>query len=240
VRQALRSPEAGYAVLQGLVEVDDCRKLLSALDEGCTSEYADKKMYKALDGGSHMESRPRVVGMERYSFGFGRYTYIAEPLFEPLGSIRAALYKGLVDCANTEIAHHRRMIRPKPFTVTRYPSTLEAFHDLCKSAKPPQSLPTCLVLHYYAGGHNLPHRDIYGCVSFPYQALLMLAEAGEDYTGGEFFMQPSKELENDHDRRRVKMKQGDCLVFRSSIWHGSEVTQRGKRTAVALQFHLSK
>lgn len=176
--------------------------------------------------------------MARHSFGEGSYTYLKEPLVAPLQEARAALYAALAPAANGGLARHRRAVAPKPFAVRAYPEDLEAFHSMCRDAEPPQTLPTCLVLQYSEGGHNLPHRDIYGCVSFPYQALVLLAQPGEDFEGGEFYLQPGRA--DDWARRHVRLQAGDLLVFESSRWHGAERVAWGRRVALGLQFHLAK
>jgi len=122
--------------------------------------------------------------------------------------------------------------------VEAYPSSLEAFHDLCRGAEPPQRLPTCLALCYEASGHNRPHRDLYGGVSFPYQALCVLTEPGVDFEGGEFYLQSGRQAED--RRRHIALRAGDLLVFQSSRWHGSEEVTWGRRRAVGLQFHLAQ
>merc|ERR1712107_81321 len=129
-------------------------------------------------------------------------------------------------------------VAPNPVKLESYPDSLEEFHELCHAAKPPQRIPTCLVLHYDQGGHNLPHRDIYGCVSFPYQALCILAVPGQDFEGGEFFTQPGRE--SDDQRQHIPLAAGDLLIFRSSMWHGSEKVRWGRRVALGLQFHLAQ
>lgn len=174
--------------------------------------------------------------MERLGFGIGRYTYMREPLLEPLHEIRNVLYRALVGYANRDIDRHRREVAPKPFVVERYPSELDEFHRLCRLAVPSQSIPTCLALQYEAGGHNLAHRDIYGGVSFPYQALTVLTTLDTDFGGGAFFMQRRK---MDQCRRRVELGAGDLLIFQSTKWHGSEKVLWGRRVAFGMQFHLS-
>lgn len=226
----------GVAVLRGALPAADRMWLLGQIEAG-VARLADWKLYRARAGPGE-EMRPRTVDMGRLGFGRGLYTYLKEPLPEPLQALRSALYAALAPLANGDLARHAREVAPKPFAVDAYPSELEVFHELCRVAKPPQVSPTCLALQYRAGGHNLPHRDIYGCISFPYQALCLLTVPGRDFAGGDFYTQPSKGA-NDK-RRHIRLGAGDLLVFRSSMWHGSEPVARGRRVAVGLQFHLAQ
>lgn len=226
----------GYAVFSGFLPEAARQHLLQQV-EGDIGQIADWKWYKNSQGDGQ-EMRPRTVHMNRLGFGQGTYTYLCEPLPPPLQELRDALYTALAPVANRDIERHRREVAPKPFKVGAYPASLEAFHGLCRSARPAQPLPTCLALQYSKGGHNLTHRDIYGCVSFPYQALCVLTVPGKDFRGGEFYVQPRKDA--DDRRHRIPLRAGDLLVFQSSLWHGSERVLSGRRVAVGLQFHLAQ
>lgn len=226
----------GFAVLRGALPRSACVSVFRLMEDDIKN-IADYKLYKA-GRGSGEEMRPRIINMARLGFGQGEYTYLKDPLPAPLHEIRSALYAGLTPIANRDIRRHRSDVVPKPFLVDTYPERLEAFHDLCRAAEPPQTIPTCLVLHYEIGGHNLPHRDIYGCVSFPYQALCVLTIPGTDFDGGEFYIQSGRNT--DDSRQHIPLAAGDLLVFQSSSWHGSEPVGWGCRVVVGLQFHLSK
>eukprot|EP00927_Polykrikos_kofoidii_P056210 TRINITY_DN50371_c0_g1_i1.p1 TRINITY_DN50371_c0_g1~~TRINITY_DN50371_c0_g1_i1.p1 ORF type:complete len:307 (+),score=47.55 TRINITY_DN50371_c0_g1_i1:150-1070(+) len=228
----------GFVVLpRFLSEVDRC-SLLQAFDADIeTRNLADTKLYKGKQD-TEQKLRPRVVKMESVKFGKGEYTYLKEPLPQPLGEIREYMYAVLAPLANADLELHRREVAPKPFTVEEFPPRLDQFWELCRNADPPQCLPTCLVNRYNEGGHNLPHRDIYGNVSFPFQLLTVLTVADQDFTGGQFYVQ--REKNDDSHRQHVRLHPGDVLIFRSSKWHGSEPVTSGRRVACGLQFHLSK
>jgi len=228
--------DGGYAILPRAMDENERLRLLDMFD-GDLEQHADQKLYKAYDGVG-MELRPRTIKMARMKFGSGEYTYLKEPLPILLDQIRDALYICLYPLANQQIHQHGQDVWPKPFAVDMYPSTLDAFHDVCRSAEPPQLIPTCIALQYEIGGHNLPHRDIYGCISFPFQALCVLSVPGEDFDGGTFYLQPGRNSNN--NRQHVPLRRGDLLVFQSSRWHGSEPVTRGRRIALGLQFHLSQ
>lgn len=228
----------GFVVLRGMLSHGDrCRLLQMFEEDQRVRALADRKLYKARNGWGQ-ELRPRVVNMERLNFGQGEYTYLKEPLPAPLGELREALYSALAPVANSDLQRHRRDVAPKPFAVDAFPPQLEQFWELCRTADPPQCIPSCLVLQYNKGGHNLPHRDIYGCISFPYQALTILTVPGEDFDGGQFYVQPRKNADN--RRRHIPLSPGDVLVFQATRWHGSEPVTWGRRVACGIQFHLSQ
>mmetsp|Transcript_15190 Transcript_15190/g.48576 ORF Transcript_15190/g.48576 Transcript_15190/m.48576 type:complete len:308 (+) Transcript_15190:43-966(+) len=225
----------GFAVLRGALLEAERSGLLELVETG-VERIADWKWYKARQGPGE-ELRPRTVNMARTGFGSGLYTYLRDPLPAPLDELRGALYTALAPIANGDIVRHSREVAPKPFAVPHFPAEVEAFHELCRGASPPQVSPTCLALQYDVGGHNSPHRDIYGCISFPYQALCVLTVPGRDFEGGEFYTQPRKGA--DDRRQHIPLAAGDLLVFRSSSWHGSEPVTWGRRVAVGIQFHLA-
>eukprot|EP00913_Durusdinium_trenchii_P032372 g30310.t1 len=66
------------------------------------------------------------------------------------------------------------------------------FWEICRSAKPPQRLPTSICLRYCPSGFMEAHRDLQRSIMFPWQAMCPLSNPGEDYEGGEFFVQPGK------------------------------------------------
>lgn len=228
----------GFVVLRGMLSDSDRHQLLQMFEEDVrVRALADQKLYKARNGWGQ-ELRPRVVNMSKLKFGEGEYTYLKEPLPAPLGELRQALYSALAPVANGDIKRHRREVAPKPFDVDGFPSQLEDFWNLCRAADPPQCIPSCLVLQYNEGGHNLPHRDIYGCISFPYQALTILTAPGHDFDGGQFYMQPRRNA--NRQRRHIPLAAGDILVFQASRWHGCEPVAWGRRVACGIQFHLSQ
>ena len=173
----------------------------------------------------------RGVDMLAKGYGVGRYRYWKEPLPAPLGSLRERLYRELRSA------------------LTELPPTLDAFWSHCREAG--QRRPSSILIQYPTRGVNHPHRDIYGKVSFPFQALVMLSRAGSDFEGGEFL------LEEEHpegDRRReVPVTEGDVLLFCTRerregegrgravpLRHGMLPVTRGEREAVGMVFHLAE
>jgi len=209
-----------------------------------TRTLAEKKYY-----GTHGEVLPRVVDMERVekdhnktpgSYGKGVYCYLKEPLPGPLQLLRETIYEALQPLANADLPRHVHEIERgrKSFAsdVTAFPATLAEMQTVCKDHWQEKS--TCLVLQYNAGGFNAPHRDIYGAVSFPLQALTMLSVPGEDFGGGHFFLQASRTATN--QRQYPQLGPGDVVIFQSSRWHGSEQVAWGRRVGVGLQFHWAE
>ena len=45
-----------------------------------------------------------------------------------------------------------------------------------------------MLLRYGVGDYNCLHRDLYGDMWFPIQAMIPLSEEGIDYEGGEFML----------------------------------------------------
>ncbi|MFW5921409.1 MAG: 2OG-Fe(II) oxygenase, partial [Polyangiales bacterium] len=124
--------------------------------------------------------------------------------------------------------------------------TLEGFHRRCREAG--QRRGSCILLCYGEGGVNHPHRDIYGSVWFPLQALVVLSRRGRDFEGGDFvlFEEGARRV-----RRPVAADRGDLVVFASRdrparggarvpLRHGMDRVSRGERFALGIVLHLAK
>ncbi len=108
--------------------------------------------------------RSRVV-MQRHGFGSGEYKYFAAPLPDLVASLRSSVYARLAP---------------------RFPTAHADFVARCHAAG--QWRPTPLLLQYQAGDDNCLHQDLYGEHVFPLQMVVLLAQPGQDFTGGELVL----------------------------------------------------
>ena len=212
-----QSGHAGGSILLG---AEECAELIAC--------YADDRLF-----------RSRIV-MERHAYGKGDYAYFADPLPEPIASLRRALYPRLAPIANRWEAELGRD--------TRYPDSLEAYLGQCHAAG--QCRPTPLLLRYEEGGFNCLHRDLYGDLMFPIQAMVMLNQPGQDFEGGEFLMVENRARQQARgsvrnptlgeltlfavNERPVEGKRG---AVRASMRHGVSPLSRGERHTLGIIFH---
>lgn len=178
----------------------------------------------------------REVEMLAKGYGVGRYRYWNEPLPEPLGELREALYPRLRPCAEA-------------IASGAFPATLAEFWRRCREAG--QQRPSSILIQYPTRGVNHPHRDLYGRVWFPLQALVVLSRRGRDFEGGEFVLieeRPGQDL-----RRAVPVSEGDLVVFctrerrersggrrrKVALLHAMDPVTRGEREAAGIVFHLA-
>jgi len=182
----------------------------------------------------------RRIDMAHHAYGQGDYAYFAEPLPPVVAALREGLYRRLAPVANRMMAELRRE--------TRYPEELAEFRARCAAAG--QTRPTPLLLHYVAGGFNCLHRDLYGDLAFPLQAVILLSRPGIDFTGGEFLL-----VENRPRRQAsgeaVPFAQGEALIFpvserpvagrrgpqRATMRHGVSRLRSGERYTLGVIFH---
>jgi O-6-methylguanine DNA methyltransferase len=187
---------------------------------------------------SSRESRfDRSVDMLPRGFGVGSYHYYREPVPAPAAALRDRLYRELVPVARER------------WPEGAFPETLDAFWRRCRSEGQRRS--SSILICYGQGGINHPHRDIYGKVWFPFQALLMLSKRGRDFDGGEFVLQ------DDVDGARaveIPVSEGDVVAFvsrerferarrrrvRVGVRHGMRTVVRGKRYGLGVVFHLAE
>jgi hypothetical protein len=180
-----------------------------------------------------------TVEMARYRFGEGEYRYFADPLPETVAALRQGLYRHLAPVANAMMADLRR----EPC----YPETLAGYLADCRAAG--QDKPTPLLLNYQKGGYNRLHRDLYGDLRFPLQAVCLLSPVS-DFEGGEFLLveqQPRAQSIG----RAIALKQGEFVIFpvaerpvagkrgffAAQMRHGVSPLARGQRTTLGIIFH---
>lgn len=212
--------DRGYAIIPGFFTHNECDSLAAL--------YNDPLLYR------------KTVIMERHRFGLGEYKYFSYPLPEVIASVRKSIYPFLSAVANTWM---------KALNIdTVFPKDLEQLHEQCRANNQLKS--TVLILKYGPGGFNTLHQDIYGDVYFPLQAVVMLSQPEEDYSGGEFVL--TEQVPRAQSKAIVlKPNKGDMLIFttnfrpakgskgyyRAAMRHGVSEVQSGKRMAMGIIFH---
>ena len=210
----------GFAHVPGMVGSQVCQQLIG--------KYDDPESF-----------RKRIV-MERYNFGLGEYSYFSEPLPTLVAEMRSRLYTHLAPIANRMM--HAMHLKH------RYPDTLEKYRQRCHAVG--QTKPTPLILRYEVGGFNCLHRDLYGPLAFPLQAMVMLSQKGKDFEGGEFVLVENRPRQQSRttviapDLGDVVMfpvserpVQGKRTMLRATIRHGVSRIHRGNRWALGIIFH---
>ena len=132
-----------------------------------------------------------------------------------------------------------------------YPPTLDAFLNQCRESG--QIQPTPLILRYDAGGFNCLHRDLYGAIVFPLQAMIVLNQEGTDFEGGEFVLVENRPRQQAR-ALVLRPNQGDLVIFpvserpvpgkrgmfRASMRHGVSRIASGQRWVLGIIFHDAK
>ena len=210
----------GAAVVEGLLARAQCEALAALYDEDAAF-------------------RSRVV-MARHGFGRGEYRYFAYPLPDLVAELRAAFYPHLAPIANR---WHEAM-----GLAARFPARHADFLARCHAAG--QARPTPLLLRYGAGDHNCLHQDLYGEHVFPLQLVVLLAEPGRDFEGGEFVL--TEQRPRMQSRPLVlPLRQGDAALiavhqrpvqgtrgtYRVNLRHGVSTVRAGRRHALGIIFH---
>ena len=215
--------EDGSAVAQRLLTPGECDEL--------TALYANPDRF-----------RSRVV-MARYAFGKGEYQYFRYPLPSMVAELRSALYRHIAPIANDWNGRMR--------INTVYPTEHAEYVELCHSAG--QGRPTPLLLQYGDGDYCCMHQDLYGDLVFPMQVVILLAEPGRDFTGGEFLLVE----QNPRGLPRaevIPLRQGDAVAFavnhrpaksargtaRVNLRHGVSRLRSGHRHTLGIIFHDAK
>lgn len=213
----------GWAVLNRLLSVDECRLLASL--------YGENDIFR-----SH-------IIMARHGFGRGEYKYFSYPLPDMIAGLRTTLYPQLAPIAN-------RWNEAMGIDV-RYPAEHADFIKRCHKAG--QARPTPLLLQYGAGDYNCLHQDLYGEHVFPLQVAILLSEPEQDFTGGEFVLTeqrprmqsraavvPLKQGDAVVFAVHQRPVQGTRGTYRVNLRHGVSQLRSGHRHTVGIIFHDAK
>jgi hypothetical protein len=181
-----------------------------------------------------------TVNMARHRFGEGEYRYFAEPFPRAVTELKRALYPRLLPVARDWWA---RLGRDAP-----WPDSLDEWLEMCHAAGQRKSTP--ILLKYGAGDWNALHRDLYGDLVFPLQAVINLSHPGADHTGGEFVL--NEQRPRAQSRATVTLiEHGHGLIFATRdrpvrtqrgwsaapLRHGVSAVRSGERFSLALVFH---
>jgi uncharacterized protein len=186
--------------------------------------------------------RSRIV-MARHGFGRGEYKYFKYPLPDLVTELRTALYERLVPIANR---WHDLM-----GITSRFPLSHAAFIDQCHRGGQPK--PTPLLLKYEEGDFNALHQDVYGEYVFPLQAMTLLSQPEEDFTGGEFVLTEQRPRMQSR-AEVVPLRRSDAVVwavrhrpvqgtrghYRVAMRHGVSRIRSGRRQTLGVIFHDAK
>jgi hypothetical protein len=181
-----------------------------------------------------------TVNMGRHRFGEGEYRYFAEPFPEAVTGLKRALYPRLLPIARD---WWTRLGRETP-----WPDSLQEWLAMCHAAG--QVKPTPILLKYRTGDWNALHRDLYGDLVFPLQAVINLSNPGADHTGGEFLLYEQRPRAQSRATATL-IPHGHGLVFTTRdrpvesrrgwsaapVRHGVSVIRSGQRFTLALVFH---
>ncbi|WP_426446320.1 2OG-Fe(II) oxygenase [Paenibacillus sp. S-38] len=215
--------EEGFAKLPALLDQEQCSRIIGL--------YGQEACFRS------------TIDMARYRFGQGEYKYFASPLPEELQILREGLYPGLARTANG--------LREKLGQGPEYPAALGDFLERCHQQG--QARPTPLILKYEQGGYNCLHQDLYGEVYFPFQAVFLLNQQGEDFTGGEFLLVEQRPRAQSRGHV-ITLNQGEGLIFptrerpvrgtrgyyRAALRHGVGTIASGTRYSLGIVFHDAK
>ncbi|AEF40850.1 hypothetical protein AS9A_2403 [Hoyosella subflava DQS3-9A1] len=174
-----------------------------------------------------------TVDMAQHRYGQGTYRYFAEPVPEPIMTMRAEFYHRLLPVARSWANRLRDQ--------TQWPDDFADWLSECHAAG--QYKPTPLLLRYTAGDWNALHRDLYGDLVFPLQVVIGLDRPGVDHTGGEFMLVEQRARAQSQGTVTV-LQQGHALIFttrdrpmrtkrgwsRCAVRHGVSRVRSGHRT----------
>jgi len=129
-----------------------------------------------------------------------------------------------------------------------YPFNLKDFLVTCRENG--QDKPTPLLLRYRTGDFNCLHQDVYGAVVFPFQVIVCLSTAGEDFTGGELLLVEQRPRAQSIGRV-VNLSQGEGVAittryrpvkgsrgyYQTAFRHGVSPILSGERFTLGTIFH---
>jgi len=181
-----------------------------------------------------------TVDMARHRFGSGQYRYFTHDLPDTVATLRRALWPHLLPIAREWAA---RLERPAP-----WPDDLDEWLDQCHAAG--QTRSAQILLRSGPGDWNALHRDVFGEMLFPLQAVIGLDAHGTDYTGGEFLLVEQRPRAQSRGTATA-LPQGHALIFTTRdrpvrttrgwstgpMRHGVSTVRSGRRHALGLVFH---
>jgi hypothetical protein len=212
----------GHALTAPLLTPAECREI--------AARYDDPSRFRT------------TVDMARHRFGSGQYRYFTHDLPDRVRSLREALYPELLPIARDWAS---KLGRPAP-----WPDDLNDWLNLCHAAG--QAKSAQILLRYGAGDWNALHRDVFGDMLFPLQAVVGLNVPGTDYTGGEFLMTEQRARAQSRGHAAL-IPQGHALIFttrdrpvesrrgwsNAPMRHGVSTVRTGRRHTLGLVFHDS-
>jgi len=213
----------GYAKIPCLLSPDECQSVM--------------ELYKEP---SKFRSR---IQMSRFNFGVGEYQYFGYPLPLIVSDLRTNLYPHLAKIAN-------RWMQAIG-SDQHFPELHDQYIKQCRNAG--QTKPTPLLLNYEEGGYNCLHQDLYGDLSFPLQAAIILSRREIDYKGGEFLLLEQRPRAQSRGEA-INIEQGEMLIFpnnyrpvkgtrgnyRVNMRHGVSRILSGTRYSLGIIFHDAK
>lgn len=189
--------------------------------------FTPRECRRILNDSTEPARFERSVDMLAKGYGVGAYHFYREPVPQPAGRLRESLYRKLApDGFEPELSEFWRRCRR---------------HD--------QRRPSSILIVYPTAGINHPHRDVYGPVAFPYQALVVLSRAERDFAGGEFYVTDDTEA---GETTTVPVSEGDVVLFATrerrpegsrrgiALRHGMRAVTKGTRYGLGLVFHLAR
>ena len=210
----------GFGVIDGLCSPAQCDDLVAS--------YAiDKNIRK-------------TVVMARHNFGRGEYKYFANPLPAVVQNLRQSLFPPLAQIANDWATKFN--------STERWPESYSEFLQLCSEVG--QTKPTPLMLRYREGDYNRLHQDIYGEVYFPFQVIVLLSDAGQDFVGGDLVL--VENYPRMQSRPHVpKLQKGAAVIIptkerpipgarawrKAQMRHGVSEIIQGERFTLGIIFH---
>ena len=177
--------------------------------------------------------------MQRHGFGEGEYKYFANPLPQPVVSLRTVLYASLAPIAN--------QWQDWLGLEMRFPKTHKEMLARCHADG--QGRPTPLMLKYGEGDYNCLHQDLYGEHVFPIQVVILLSDVSE-FEGGEFVITEQRprmqsrveviQLRKGHGVAfavNERPKLGKRGYYRVKMRHGVSRLRSGNRLTLGIIFH---
>jgi hypothetical protein len=215
----------GYAVVKNVLSSDQMKEL-AALAVGNDPAHS-------------------WMDLELAKLGKGSVRPLDEPLPVALSTLRDAMYPGLAETANrwAEILGES----------VRYPRSLREFRQLGASKGQTRAQTTVSRLGeggFLALNQNVDRDTAFREGIFPLQGILLLSEAGKDFTGGQVAMAEQRPRMQSRPMV-VPLQRGDLAIiavsgrpakgskghYRVNLKHGISTVLSGTRVGIELLFH---